>query len=99
MVHPHSRSTYSEIQQNGLLRSRKASIIQVLKDARNRPHADYQIQAILFPESDDLRKTSPRVSDLKNDGILIEGPPIINPAGRIVRTVKLKEYSNQISMF
>lgn len=98
-MHQHSLEAFLEITQDGSKDSRRMAILEVVR-SHKQPLRDWDILQILFPGSDDLNKIRPRCSELHEDGLLCEGPPMRSHSGhRNVRTSIAVNNEHQQSLF
>ena len=97
-MHSNSLSAYKTITGDGSRSSRLSMILEVYQDGRH--YSDREVLQRLFPESDDLNKVRPRVSEGIQAGLLEECGSIRDGVtGKNVRLVRLKDREPQTRMF
>jgi len=98
MMHTHSLEAFKQITAEGSRDTREKKILSILSTS-NQPLSDYQILQVLKPNSDDMNYARPRITDLHNKGILIEGKRTLSHDGRRnVRTSLIRDFKQQTEM-
>jgi len=98
-MHNHSLEAYNQIITTGAKDTRSAKILDILSSF-GRPMSDYEVLQVFKPGSDDLNLVRPRLTELHQKQILIEGPRTKSSDGRRnVRTNKIKGFEKQLSLF
>ncbi len=104
-MHANSNLSLRSINNDG---SKQARIEMILECYSNgRAYSDRQILAMLYPESDDMNKVKPRITELltyhylKNTNPPIEevGSVKCSITGKTVRLVRIKNFNAQTRMF
>ena len=85
-MHSNSKEAYRAIVGNGSKASRSKSIIQIFENSKA-PLSDHQVLQKFKLGSDNLNLVRPRITELHQSGILIEGPQTKSTEGNLnVRT-------------
>jgi len=100
-LHENSLEAFAQITRTSEKERRRGLILEAYKRVGNRPLTDAEVLALCFPGRENINLVQPRITELRDDGILIEIPRGGRSAdgSRSVRTTYLKTFDPQISLF
>lgn len=104
MIHSNSVTALRQISNEGSKQIRSEAVLACYSDGV--PRTDRQVLKMLYPQSDDMNKVKPRISELlKYDGLKNPNPPIIewgsikcSVTGKNVRLCKIKNFKAQMEL-